>query len=430
LAQDLASRLEPAQSYLDFWVAMAAYESAQLIEHAPDGVAAPKQKAKPWRKIGLVMAAMATIAVATGAMTLRSRTSTPVERMHRLHKGLMRAFSKRALQEAADLTATFDFTWAEEGQDDPNAMGLVAEISEGTSELDHLQISTVFAAKEGKGADLAAQFQKVIDGVVQYLEAMQGEGAGGMVTSMVSVAQVGDEDSVVINVTPPPPPGLEDAAEEMDGALEVKPHFHAELNFGRTIQSMFENIDDNLAILPHGIKGHVTASFAHTLFKAVEDEMGGPPMGMGGPPSPRGLQGGGRGPPIPDPMMLMGAMSNVNTVQEFRYRSGGKALEAFDQLPSLGAGVKYFASEFAKGPETILAPMHGLADLADGVKSMTVSGLPNNFEIVMSFTNVHVTPLLKEIIGDIDAARAPPAAEGGAGEVDGQPAEVDGEPAE
>merc|ERR1719469_871336 len=180
---------------------------------------------------------------------------------------------------------------------------------------------------------------------------------------------------------------------------------------------MFENIDDNLAILPHGIKGHVTASFAHTLFKAVEDEMGGPPMGMGGPP-------------IPNPMMLMGAMSNVNTVQEFRYRSGGKALEAFDQLPSLGAGVKYFASEFAKGPETILAPMHGLADVADGVKSMTVSGLPNNFEIVMSFTNVHVTPLLKEIIGDIDAARAPPAAEGGAGEVDGQPAEVDGEPAE
>jgi len=311
-------------------------------------------------------------------------------------------------------------------------MGLVAEISEGTSELDHLQISTVFAAKEGKGADLAAQFQKVIDGVVQYLEAMQGEGAGGMVTSMVSVAQVGDEDSVVINVTPPPPPGLEDAAEEMDGALEVKPHFHAELNFGRTIHEMFENIDDNLAILPHGIKGHVTASFAHTLFKAVEDEMGGPPMGMGGPPSPRGLQGGGRGPPIPDPMMLMGAMSNVNTVQEFRYRSGGKALEAFDQLPSLGAGVKYFASEFAKGPETILAPMHGLADLADGVKSMTVSGLPNNFEIVMSFTNVHVTPLIKEMIGDIDAAREgpAPAGEGGAGEVDGQPAEVDGEPAE
>ena len=311
------SRLEPARSYLDFWVAMAAYESAQLIEDAPGGVAAPKQKAKPWRKIGLVMAATATIAVATGAMTLRSRTLTPVQRMHRLHKGLMTAFSKRALQEAADLTATFDFTWAEEGQEDPNAMGLVADISEGTSELDHLQISTVFSAKEGKGADLAAQFQKVIDGIVQYLEMMQGAGAGGMVTHMVSVAQVGDEDNVQIIVTPPPPPGEKDAEEELKGALEAKPKFHAELNFGRTIQEMVKNIDDNLAILPHGIKGRVTAAFAHTLFKAVEDEVGGPPMGGRG----RG-RGNGRGPghdgTPPDPMMLMGAMSNVVFKQEFR----------------------------------------------------------------------------------------------------------------
>jgi len=357
---------------------MAAYESAPLVEDAPGGDAALKQKGKPWRKLGLAMAATATIAVATGAMTFRSRTMTPVERMHRLHSGLMRAFSTRALQEAADVTGTFGFTWAEEGQEDPDAMGIVADISTSTEEHDHLQFSITFAAQEGKGADLAAQFQKVIDGTKDYMDAS--DDTVGDITDVVSVMQVDDEDEVVITVTPPEP---EEAAKDMEEAMQVKPHFHAELQFGRTIDEMFEHIDENLATLPHGIKGQLTAAVAHTLFKALA-EMEGP--GDGGPSA----------------LMMMGAMSKVETTHEFRYRSG---TDAFDQLPTLEMAAMGAAWTLASGPESIIHPMHGLADLADGVKSMKISGLPNNFEVVMTFTNVHVTPLIKKLIGDIDADR-------------------------
>merc|ERR1711992_82157 len=108
---------------------------------------------------------------------------------------------------------------------------------------------------------------------------------------------VDDEDEVVITVTPPEP---EEAATDMEEAMKVKPHFHAELQFGRTIDEMFEHIDENLATLPHGIKGQLTAAVAHTLFKAMA-EMEGPSDG-------------------PSPLMMMSAMSKVETTQDFRYR--------------------------------------------------------------------------------------------------------------
>lgn len=351
---------------------MAAYESAPLVEDAPGGDAALKQKAKPWRKLGLAMAAAATIAVAIGAMTFRSRKMTPIERMHRLHSGLMRAFSTRALQEAADLTATLGFTWAEEGQEDPDAMGIVADISESTEEHDHLQISITFAAQEGKGADLAAQFQKVIDGIKELTDASESSDE-----DVVSVMQVDDEDEVVITVTPPEP---EEAEKDMEEAMQVKPSFHAELHFGRDIDEMFENIDENIATLPRGIKGEVSAAVAHTLFMALAEMEGSGPA---------------------DPLMMMSGMSKFETTQEFRYRAG---TDAFDQLPTLEDAAGMAANILSTGPESIIHPMHGLADLSDGVKSITISGLPNNFEVVMTFTNVHITPLLKKLIGDIDAA--------------------------
>lgn len=355
---------------------MAAYESAPLVEEAPGGDEALKQKAKPWRKLGLAMAAAATIAVAIGAMTFRSRKMTPIERMHRLHSGLMRAFSTRALQEAADLTATFGFTWAEEGQEDPDAMGIVADISESTEEHDHLQISITFAAQEGKGADLAAQFQKVIDGIADE--------NGADVTDVVSVMQVDDEDEVVITVTPPEP---EEAEKEMEEAMQVKPEFHAELHFGRTIDEMFDNIDENIATLPRGIKGEVSAAVAHTLFNALAEMEGSDPAD----------------PQLPAGLMMMSGMSKFETTQEFRYRAG---TDAFDNLPTLEDAAMMAGSDLSSGPESIIKPLHGLADLADGVKSIEITGLPNNFEVVMTFTNVHVTPLLKKLIGDIDAAES------------------------
>merc|ERR1712241_1516443 len=211
--------------------------------------------------------------------------------------------------------------------------------------------------------------------------------------------QVDDEDEVVITATPPEP---EEAATDMEEAMQVKPHFHAELQFGRTIDEMFEHIDENLATLPRGIKGKLTAAFAHTLFKAAEAEMGGP--GDGGPSA----------------LMLMGGMANVDTTQELRYRSG---TDAFDQLPTLEVAALYAAMMLKSLPEEITEPMHGLADLADGVKSMELSGLPNNFEVVLTFTNVHVTPLMKKLIGDIDAADAD--GESDAADADGESDPVD-----
>merc|ERR1711920_528053 len=177
--------------------------------------------------------------------------------------------------------------------------------------------------------------------------------------------------------------------------------------FGRTIDEMFEYIDENLATLPHGIKGQVSAAVAHTLFKAMAEMEGSGAKYGGGNPS--GL-------------MMMSAMSTFETTTEFRYRAG---TDAFDQVPNLEDAAMMAGRVLSTGPESIIHPLHGLADLADGVKSIKISGLPNNFEVVATFTNVHVTPLLKKLIGDIDAAEADGESDPVDGDIDA--AEADGE---
>merc|ERR1719350_1354923 len=100
------------------------YETAQLVESGNEEgleeVAAPTQRARPWRRMGLALAATSAIGAVMGTMTLPS--NRPIHPLQRLHGGILKAFSARSLAEAADMKARFDFTFAAEGQEDPDAM--------------------------------------------------------------------------------------------------------------------------------------------------------------------------------------------------------------------------------------------------------------------------------------------------------------------
>merc|ERR1719277_1919403 len=62
------------------------------------------------------------------------------------------------------------------------------------------------------------------------------------------------------------------------------------------------------------------------------------------------------------------------------------------------AVVSQFAQSFAQGPRSILDPIAGLADLADGVTRLEITGLPNQYGLIVTCTNVHITPILKTMI--------------------------------
>jgi len=71
--------------------------------------------------------------------------------LQRLHGGILKAFSARSLAEAADMKARFDFTFAAEGQEDPDAMSIEAVVQKSESDVDHRSSSLYLPQRKAKG---------------------------------------------------------------------------------------------------------------------------------------------------------------------------------------------------------------------------------------------------------------------------------------
>lgn len=360
---------------------MAGCESAQLVEsfheEGVEKAAVQRQRAGPWRRVGLAAAVVATVGAAVGT-TLRSKPVTPVQRLHKMRDSILKAFSTRALAEAADVTARIGFKWLEVGQEDPSAMSMEAVVETTDEKVDAMTLRLVFAAQEDKGEDLVAQFGKVISGIKDYIELAQGEGAGDMVDSIVSI-KADEAYGAVITVLLPLNQEEDEAEKELASALKTPPKFTASLSTGRSIEDMFKHLEDNVAVLPGGIVGHIDAAFYHTLMTAAAEGMD--EAGMGG--TVEGMA-----------PKLMSPIASYDMKYEFSYRPES----GFDELPNFKAAVGMFSAQLASGPPGILEPIAGLADFADGLNSIELTGLPHNYRVLVTFKNCHITPILKNII--------------------------------
>merc|ERR1719330_73883 len=243
-----------------------------------------------------------------------------------------------------------------------------------------MEVKTVFASKEGKAGDLKAALQKVKDGCVETTGP-----TGDMIKQVVTIEE-GEGDEVVVTVSLPPAQDQDGADAEMEEAMENPPKFTASLSFGRDIAQMHAHIGDAFALVPNGIKGHVDAAFAHGLLKAAEDEAG---------VSDDNLS---------DEFLMMKALTSIKASHEIRYRAGDPPPAIFSRMHSLKEEVESFAEDFASGPPVILKAIAKLPDFADGLKSVELRGLPHKFEVLFAFKNFHVTPLLKDFIGDLEDA--------------------------
>merc|ERR1739844_430629 len=143
----------------------------------------------------------------------------------------------------------FEFIFAEEGQTDfdkmgiefsieseePEARRLAEEEGEAGGPKTPLTVTLTWLAQEGKGDDLEAKFQDILDTTVETF----GEHAPPQLKE-IKVKADADKVRITFMVPPPPEDKAEQEAEEMDGAFEgVKPQFTASLWTGRTFPEMF-----------------------------------------------------------------------------------------------------------------------------------------------------------------------------------------------
>merc|ERR1712151_1136477 len=208
----------------------------------------------------------------------------------------------------------------------------------------------------------------------------------------------GDKVAITVLIPPPPEEGVEQDMEE--AFTGEKPTFTASLWTGRTFPEMYEASADNILTLPQGMKGHVDMAFSSKVFDGLELVL------------PRELWH------MRDVLKAIAAVSKLTVVNEIRYRSPEELADATKELPPFDAILEFGRQSAAAMPDNVRNAMKKLSKYADGLDTVELTGLPNNYMVNVKFTNFHLTPVLKSIIDEAAEGDAAEAAEGDADEGD------------
>lgn len=385
---------------------MAEYSAAQMDESLAEEVLVAQSAPKPWRRFGLVAAALGTVGAVVG-MT-RPRVLTPVQQMHQMahmSHSFLQAFVERALSDTETLTVDMGLTFAEAGVE-PKVMTIEAYLrpAENTAKNpEKPHITVAFNAKADQGKALKDQFQKVLDTGKEHLNE-KSDGAGAAL-DMVSVSS--HEDKVYIRITPPPMGVSKKDEKRLTQGMEAKPTLKFSVGTGRDFEQMVANIHTCPSTLPGGFTISASTQLAEALFETLEQVAGKVDAGhartiaqakeMLGRVDSRGVK----------PLEGISSLSSQSTV---RYNK--EALEAATCDKS-GEGERKEQVEGAKMmlqqmlPEGTRKAAAGLAEYADSLHFIRFTGfLPDDYELRVDFTNFKLTPVIKEFLQQ--PARAPP----------------------
>jgi len=311
-----------------------------------------------------------------------NKAPTTRSRLYRAHRALITALSEDDTD--FSMGESLDFTMTEQGDDsDPAAMGVELELKQTDTEYDQMEYGIIMKSKAGKAADLAAGLKAVLEGIEAVIESQEGPEHSKEISEAASIKEGEDgDDEVHISFRIP----HEEDEEEKDleeGIEDVKPSLKASLFLARTLQDMVDNKQDNVAIVDGGMKIHASAHLAMKLMKAgelmAEAEMGASEAA--------------------DTFGDMSFIKSVATNIAVKYRPDQAPIE----MPRFGDVLDMLSAAVQQGvPFSILKPLGDLHENADGVKSMYLRGLPDNWELEATFTEFHITPLLSTIIGDVE----------------------------
>jgi hypothetical protein len=372
---------------------------AELLDEDSIEPVAPPKRNQSWKWKALTAAVACTMGA---AIMCWPKHATGVDRLRELQRHIVREFTSghlRNLQDSSDVfVSDFSFLFNEEGKADPDKMGVRAEIQQAENHHTRMSITTIFRAKEGKRDDLVQTLQAILDGQLKMITAMDGEDAANQMKELVEISAGSAEDEATVKVVMPDDDQMpeDQRGEVRDAVGAVEPKLVLELSTGRDIGEMWDHMDDNIAVTPAGIKFKSHSSVAAAMMEMASHVAPVGPPGFGAGPPP----GFGAGPPGagPDgvPPGLFKGFASFGANMEVRYRSDSGG--AFDDLPRLKDAVAQLAAMSMHLPASVREPMVGLDDSADGIKTVKVQGLPDKWEMVATFKNFHIAPLLKDVI--------------------------------
>jgi len=354
------------------------YEELQLLEAGED-VRRPMSKG---RIVGVLMAIVAVVGL-VGASTLPKKPVSQMDRLSVARKALMKAFSKRSLQELVQTKARASFTARQEhlsiGDEGLSIHATVA--SDPDTSVEKPQVEVEFEAQEGKGEELEEAFKALVKAGMEAMqpppEDEEGPERRRLEDGPFHIKR--EDDSVQITLIPPVDDNEDFASDLEEGMENVK--FEASLKLGRTLDELYDDNNEHLPMSLHGLQFTVEAAFAGALCGAMtvaSEEMG---------------------EPMVPPCDGLSALTQVNVSYDIRYRDPSEMSdEVQTAFPTLSEVMQMAAGPLMGMPDPLKEAMKKLDGLTKGIKSIAIRGLPNNFEIVFDCKNFKVSSVLKKLI--------------------------------
>jgi len=357
------------------------YEELHLLEAGED-VRRPMSKG---RIVGVLMAIVAVVGL-VGASTLPKKSVSQMDRLSVARKALMKAFSKRSLQELVQTKARASFTAMQEGKsigDEGLSIHATVAADPDTS-VEKPQVEVEFEAQEGKGEELEEAFKALVKAGMESMQQPMPEDEEGSDPRRLEDGPFHikrEDDSVQITLIPPVDDNEDFASDLEEGMENVK--FEASLKLGRTLDELYDDNTEHLPMSLHGLQVTVEAAFAGALCGAMQvaSEQMEEPM-------------------VPQKDCdALSALTQVNVSYDMRYRDPSEMSdEVQTAFPTLSQVMQMAAGPLMGMPDPMKEAMKKLDGLTKGIKSIAIRGLPNNFEIAFDCKNFKVSSVLKKLI--------------------------------
>jgi len=254
------------------------------------------------------------------------------------------------------------------------------------------EIVLVFLAKGGQTNNLISHLENIKAELHSLLAEEDGTGAAIFNRSVSISVSDADSSSVVVKLVGPP--GVWGDSEATLEAAQA-PTFRAKLAFGRTISEMLSHLDDNVMVLPAGIKASFHTSLGMKLLAGLEavgrlgelDEVFSPASR---------LLSRRRKHELREVVHHLRAISSIGMDTAIRYRREDllKAMPVPAQVMLDDLALGAFAMTSMLVPSALLAAFYRLTTSWVGLQAIELRGLPENWELLLKFTNFSVSSLL------------------------------------
>lgn len=385
-------------------------------EEMPDLVT-PKPLTSRWRGLGLAVTIVGLVCM-VGANWPSTKQVPTRQRFGQMRDTIVQAFQERVLedQSTSSLVTSLEFEFGEADGEEPSAMEISAKIHQDETPSEHFVLENTFIAEEGQGEAL----KTAIDAVFEMLLQMQPDDEQAKIREMVTVTQDGDEVRVAIadiegrmegNGTDGEQGRLQKLQEALDANTEgKKPEFTASLKFGRDLDSLHENMQDNAFVAWHGLHFRLDAEFKGLVVEMIEASLVGlmPPKSSGDSTRVEEMDEAaqwGRG------------FATLGGKMELRYKHEDELGDLFAKVPTIA----FLFDSLTQCAQNMPAPIRKLLldfkGVIDGNKKTEIRGLPDGYKITMDYHNFKPSKLIVKVIDAVQPGDGEETVDGGEDEV-------------